>query len=59
MGLKSTSTQYGSVAIAIHWTSAIAVVLTFIAGLVLANAAPVPVPLLVAHIVCWDCRCSH
>jgi cytochrome b561 len=51
MGLKSTSTQYGSVAIAIHWTSAIAVVLTFIAGLVLANADPVPVPLLVAHIV--------
>ena len=51
MSIKSTSTQYGSVAIAIHWTSAIAVVLTFVAGLVLANAEPVPVALLVAHIV--------
>ena len=51
MSIRSTSTQYGSVAIAIHWTSAIAVVLTFVAGLVLANAEPAPVPLLVAHIV--------
>jgi cytochrome b561 len=51
MGLKSTSTQYGSVAIAIHWLSALAVVLAFVAGLVLANSEPVPAPLLVAHIV--------
>ena len=51
MSIKSTSTQYGSVAIAIHWTSAIAVVLTFVAGLALANTEPVPVALLVAHIV--------
>ena len=51
MGIKSTSTQYGSVAIAIHWTSAVAVVLAFAAGLVMANSEPVPAPLLVAHIV--------
>lgn len=51
MSSKSTSTRYGSVAIAIHWSSATAVVLAFIAGLVLANSEVVPVPLLVAHIV--------
>jgi len=51
MSSKSTSTQYGSVAIAIHWSSATAVILAFIAGLVLANSATVPAPLLVAHIV--------
>ena len=51
MSMKSTSTQYGSVAIAIHWTSVVAVVLAFAAGLVMANSEPVPVPLLVAHIV--------
>ena len=51
MGMKSTSTRYGSMAITIHWTSALAVVLAFIAGLALANAATVTVPLLVAHIV--------
>jgi cytochrome b561 len=51
MSGKSTSTQYGSVAIAIHWSSAAAVVLAFIAGLALANAEVVPVPLLLAHIM--------
>ena len=53
MALKSTATRYGSVAIAIHWLSALAVILAFVAGMVLANAEPVPVPapLLVAHIV--------
>ena len=51
MGSKSTSTQYGSVAIAIHWSSAVAVVLAFIAGLALANTEVAPVPLLVAHVV--------
>src|SRR5262245_3505252 len=51
MSLRSTSTRYGSVAIAIHWTSAAAVVLTFIAGLVLANSSPIPPTLLIAHIV--------
>jgi cytochrome b561 len=50
MSAKSTSTQYGSVAIAIHWSSATAVVLTLAAGLVLANSAVIPVPLLIAHI---------
>lgn len=51
MGRKSTATQYGSVAIAVHWASATAVVLAFLAGLVLANSAVVPAPLLIAHIV--------
>ena len=37
MSLKSTSTQYGSMAIALHWTSAVAVVLTWIAGFVVAE----------------------
>jgi cytochrome b561 len=51
MSTKSTATQYGSVAIALHWSSAMAVVLAFIAGLALANVAVVPVPLLLAHIM--------
>lgn len=53
MATKSTSTQYGSVAIAIHWTSALAVILTFCAGFVVANiAAPAQqAPILVVHIV--------
>jgi cytochrome b561 len=51
MSTKSTATQYGSVAIALHWSSAMAVALAFIAGLALANVAVVPVPLLLAHIV--------
>lgn len=55
MSMKSTSTRYGSVAIAIHWTSAIGVVLTFIAGMVLANSNPIPMPLLVFHIVLGSC----
>jgi cytochrome b561 len=53
MSLKSTSTRYGSVAIAIHWASALAVILTFIAGFVVANVAPPAqqAPILVVHIV--------
>lgn len=50
MSFKSTSTRYGSVAIVIHWTSAAAVVLAFLAGLTLANMQPVAAPLLIAHI---------
>jgi cytochrome b561 len=50
MSLKSTSTHYGRVAIAIHWTSAVAVVLAFAAGLASANTQPLPAPLLVAHL---------
>jgi cytochrome b561 len=52
MGTKSTSSQYGSVAIAIHWTSAIAVILTFAAGFTVANVLPAGQggPLLLAHI---------
>lgn len=51
MSSKSTATRYGTVAIAIHWASALAVVLAFAAGLVLASSEPVPATLLVAHIV--------
>ena len=52
MSLKSTSTQYGSVAIAIHWASALAVILTFIAGFVVAETLPPGqgAPILLAHI---------
>jgi cytochrome b561 len=39
MSLKSTPTRYGSVAIAIHWTSALVIVFAFIGGLVMANSA--------------------
>lgn len=52
MTLKSTSTQYGRVAIAIHWASALAVILAFAAGFVVANVAPPAEqgPILLAHI---------
>ena len=52
MTTKSTSTQYGSVAIAIHWASALAVILTWIAGFVVANTLPdgQGAPILLAHI---------
>jgi cytochrome b561 len=53
MSIKSTPTRYGSVAIAIHWTSAIAVAGTFALGL-MAAGAPDPateVTLLLGHIV--------
>jgi cytochrome b561 len=50
MSKKSTPTRYGSVAIAIHWSSALAVVLTFVAGIVLAQSETIPTTLLVAHI---------
>jgi cytochrome b561 len=52
MSLKSTPARYGSVAILIHWSSALAIVLTFAAGFVVANvAAPAQqAPILIAHI---------
>ena len=52
MTTKSTSTRYGSVAITIHWASALAVVLAFAAGFVVANVAPPAQqgPILIAHI---------
>lgn len=53
MSLKSSSTRYGTMAIAIHWTTALAVILTFAAGLTLANTGPSP-GLLIAHIVLGD-----
>lgn len=37
MGLKSTATRYGSVAIAIHWVSALAIVALLISGTVMAG----------------------
>jgi len=53
MALKSTPTRYGSVAIAIHWTSAVAVILTFAAGFVVAETLPPGqgAPILLVHIV--------
>ena len=52
MSTKSSSTRYGSVAIAIHWSSALAVILAFAAGFVVADIAPPEqqVPILLAHI---------
>jgi cytochrome b561 len=52
MSLKSTSTRYGSVAIAIHWSSALAVILTWAAGFVVAETLPPGqgTPVLLAHI---------
>jgi cytochrome b561 len=52
MSAKSTSSRYGSVAIAIHWTSAVAVVLTFTGGFIAAHiASPEYQPrILVGHI---------
>jgi cytochrome b561 len=52
MARKSTSSQYGSVAIAIHWASALAVILAFAAGFVVANVAPPAQqgPILIAHV---------
>lgn len=40
MAIKSTATRYGSVAITIHWASALAVILTFAAGFVIAEVLP-------------------
>src|ERR1700759_1739926 len=52
MSVKSTPTRYGSVAVAIHWSSALAVILAWCAGFVVANvAAPAQQgPILIAHI---------
>ncbi len=52
MSLKSSAARYGSVAILIHWASALAVVLAWIAGFTVANAVPPAqgAPLLLAHI---------
>lgn len=52
MPSASTSTRYGSVAIAIHWTSAAAVIFAFAAGWVVANVAEPASqpPILIAHI---------
>ncbi|MEQ1900269.1 MAG: cytochrome b/b6 domain-containing protein [Devosia sp.] len=47
MGLKSTSSRYGGLAIALHWSSAVAVILTFAAGFVVADINPQPALLLV------------
>jgi cytochrome b561 len=52
MATKSSSDRYGSVAIAIHWSSATAVILAWLAGFTVANALPVGQGsgLLLAHI---------
>jgi cytochrome b561 len=50
MSLKSSSTRYGSMAIAIHWTSALAVILALAAGIAMVRVGVSP-GLLTAHIV--------
>jgi cytochrome b561 len=52
MALKSTPTRYGSVAVAIHWSSALAVILTWLAGFAVANVmTPAQQgPIFIAHI---------
>jgi cytochrome b561 len=50
MAKKSSLTRYGSVAVLIHWSSALAVILTFAAGFTVANIAANP-PILIAHII--------
>ena len=52
MSTKSTATRYGRVAILIHWSSALAVILTFAAGFVVAEVAPPAQqgPILLAHV---------
>ena len=52
MQTKSTSTQYGRVAVLIHWSSTLAVILAFAAGFTVANIAPPAQqgPILIAHI---------
>jgi len=52
MSLKSSSSHYGGVAVAIHWTSAAAIVFAFAAGLAAANTGdPLRVaPILFTHI---------
>jgi cytochrome b561 len=50
MPVKSTENRYGSVAVAIHWASALAVILTFAAGFTVANVTAQP-GILIAHVV--------
>jgi len=52
MATKSSFDRYGNVAIALHWSSATAVILTWLAGFTVANALPAGqgVGLLLAHI---------
>jgi len=52
MAARSTSTHYGSVAVTLHWASALAVTLAFAAGFVVANVAPPDRqgPILIVHI---------
>lgn len=52
MSLRSSPTRYGAIAIAIHWSSAMAVILTWLAGFAVANLEPAGsgAPVLVAHI---------
>jgi cytochrome b561 len=50
MSLKSTPTRYGATAIALHWTSAAAVVILLASGVVASNAVDGPAPgLILTH----------
>ena len=51
MGAKSTATQYGSVAILIHWASALVVIVAWGIGITLDKFSPTPPALLVVHMV--------
>ena len=52
MPLRSTETHYGSVAIALHWLTALTIVFVFVAGFTAANTAdPARLPqILVVHV---------
>lgn len=51
MPTRSTPTRYGSVAVLIHWTSAAAVILTFLLGWIAADVLVTPPPgLLIVHV---------
>ena len=50
MALRSSTTRYGSVAIAIHWLSAVAIVFMLGSGLAMGSMAD-PTPLLRVHVV--------
>lgn len=52
MALKSSADRYGNVAIAIHWVSAVALIMLYVAGLMADDAAEAArAPILRVHVV--------